>query len=125
MTLVPILNAPWLDKLHLVAVAAAVVIGAFLMVAPKEARGHRAAGWMFSGLVIFAAGASLFLSRPLASLPAPIAVLPFHVCSVGAAAGLPVAVWAARTGRVLTHRAAMIGVYAGGLLASALFAVLR
>ena len=43
--------------------------------------------------------------------------------TVFAAAGLPAGLWAARTRRVLLHRAIMIAVYGGALLVALVFAL--
>lgn len=108
---------PWPSVLHLGGLSAAGVLGAAQFALPKGVNLHRAFGWAFLFAVTVAAAGLL-------AVPARgDAATARAVFTLGAAAGLPAALWAARTRRVLLHRALMIAIYGGALLVALVFAL--
>lgn len=105
--------------IHLAAVLAATVIGLVQLLGPKGTTAHRALGWIWTAAMLATAVSSLFI-RTLNDG----AFSHVHVLSVWVLLTLPVAVWAARTGRVALHKRTITGLFAGGVLIAGVFAAL-
>lgn len=105
---------------HLVSMLAAVVLGAVLLRGRKGATAHRVLGWTWVALMATAALTSWFIrgSGPWWGL-SWIHLLTLLVCVT-----LPLAVLAARRGRVATHRSAMTQLYWGACIAAGAFTLL-
>ena len=105
---------------HLVSMLAAVVLGAVLLRGRKGATTHRVLGWTWVALMATAALTSWFIrgSGPWWGL-SWIHLLTLLVCLT-----LPLAVLAARRGRVAAHRSAMTQLYWGACIAAGVFTLL-
>ena len=101
--------------IHLTAAVFALGLGALIIAVRKGTRLHRWAGrvWVVAMLVV--AVGSFWIRRDGAFSW-------IHGLSVFTIAALSVAVWAIRTGHVITHRSAMLGTFSG-LVIAGLFAL--
>jgi uncharacterized membrane protein len=113
-------QAPWLARLHLIALAGAAVLGAVQLLAPKGRLSHRLTGWTFAGLLAAAVGTALFLRGDIEGLPVVNGWSPVHGMLALAVALLPLGIVAARRKDVLAHRAFMGAVFCA-LLTAVLF----
>jgi len=106
--------------LHLATVAPAAMLGTYLMFWAKGTAAHRLLGKIYMTLMLITALASLFI---------PAAVGPqffehfgwIHLLSVLVLVSVPRAYYAAKSHNVTSHKFAMVGVYAGGILVAGLF----
>jgi uncharacterized membrane protein len=105
---------------HLSAMLGAIVVGAVLLWGRKGATAHRVLGWAWVVLMGTAALASWFIrgSGPFFGL-SWIHGLTLLVC-----VALPLAVLAARRGRVAAHRSAMKQLYVGACVVAGVFTLL-
>lgn len=105
---------------HLSTMLGALVLGAVLLWGRKGATAHRVLGWAWVLLMATAVLTSWFIrgDGPFFGL-SWIHGLTALVCVT-----LPMAVWAARSGRVATHRSAMKQIYFGGCIAAGVFTLL-
>ena len=111
MTLRPLLDAPLLFSGHAVLALAALVLGTFQLAAPKGTLSHRAAGYVWVGLM-----AAIALSSFGIRVLVHGAFSFVHVISVATLAALPVAVLHARRHSVRRDAIAMVSLFAGALI---------
>lgn len=111
MALDSVAQAPWLARLHLIALAGAAVLGAVQLCAPKGRLPHRVVGWSFAGLLAVAVGTAFFLRGDIEGLPNAAGYSPVHGMLALAVAFLPLGVVAARRKDVLAHKAFMGAVF--------------
>ena len=120
MDIEPILHAPLAVRIHVAAVAPALVIGtwqAFFSI--KGARTHRIFGFAYLALMTIAAVSAFFIrSVGRGSLT------PIHLFIPLTFFGVFAALWYARRGQIDRHRRAMLGLYFGGLLLAGTLAFL-
>jgi len=102
--------------IHLHLSASLLALGGILavLVLPKGDFAHRVIGRGAAALLLLAALSSFWIQ-------ARGHLSPIHVLSVVTMVNLPLAVWAARRGRIAAHRGAMLA-NAGGLVIAGLFA---
>lgn len=101
--------------LHLLAAALALAGIAAVLILPKGSGAHRRWGWLAAGGMVAAALTSFGIPR--------LGVLsPIHALSVLTLVNVPLAVRAARAGRVRAHRRGML-INAASLVVAGLFAV--
>lgn len=117
MTLVPLLAASPVIQVHAALAFAAIGLGAAQFALPKGAPLHRALGWAFVLAMAGVAGVSFFIHT--IHMWGPWS--PIHLLSLFTLAALPLAVFAARRGRIARHRAAMIQLYGLALVVTGLF----
>jgi uncharacterized membrane protein len=105
---------------HLLAMLGALVLGAVLLQGRKGATAHRVLGWAWVVLMGTAALTSWLIrgDGPLWGLSW------IHGLTAVVCVTLPLAVWAARRGRIATHRSAMKQLYWGGCIAAGVFTLL-
>lgn len=120
MTFTPLLAAPLPIQLHAGAALAALLLGSVQLLAPKGTLPHRTLGYLWVGLMTLVALTSFWIHE--IRLLGPWS--PIHLISIGVLAGLPLAVWRARSGRIEAHRKTMLGLYLGGLIGAGLFTLL-
>lgn len=123
MNLEPVYEAPWLVDAHLASAVTAVGLGVVQLAAPKGVVPHRVLGWLWAMAFGLTAVTALFLTDTGVDAPRVGPFSPLHLLALLALAGLPAGLWAARTRRVLLHRAVMVGVFAGVLVVAGLFAL--
>lgn len=117
MSLAPLLNAPAVVQLHAFAAMSALALGIVQFAAPKGTLPHRTVGWIWVALMVVVAASSLWIHT--IRLWGPWS--PIHILSIFTLAMLPLAVWAAHTHRVVSHKWRMISIYTGGLVIAGLF----
>jgi uncharacterized membrane protein len=100
MTLAPLLEAAPAIPLHAFAAVAAFVLGIVQFAAPKGTLPHRTVGWVWVALMAVVAASSFWIHQ--IRLVGPFS--PIHLLSIFTLLMLPLAVWRARTHRVVAHR---------------------
>lgn len=110
--LAPLLALPGLVQFHVYTVALALVLGPVQFALPKGARTHRVIGWIWMAAMASTAIATLFIRDMRDGQFSPI-----HLFSLMTLAGLPLAIWLARSGKPAAHARAMIGLYIGLVIA--------
>lgn len=113
-------QAPWLARLHLIALGGAAILGAVQLFAPKGRLPHRVTGWSFAALLALAVVTALFLRSDIEGLPSVAGWSAVHGMLALAVAFLPLGIVAARRKDVLAHRAFMGAVFCA-LLTAVLF----
>jgi uncharacterized membrane protein len=122
VTLQPILDAPWLVKVHLLGAASALALAPVQVVLPEGVASRRTLGRTRATLVAVTAGTALMLHPRAGAAPDHGALSPAHMLLVVGGIALPFGIWAARTRRARLHRGVMLAVYAGAVLTAGLFA---
>ena len=117
LDLEPFWAAPEVVQVHLATVILALVIGPIQFAMPKGTPGHRWLGWIWALAMLITAIASLFIREINDGGLSPI-----HIFSFWTFVSLPLGVWFARRGMVGAHKATMIGLYIGLLIAGVLSA---
>lgn len=115
----PIAAASPAIKVHLLAVALALVVGGVLFSGVKGDRLHRTLGWGWSVFMVAAAASSLFIRS---ANNGGFSFL--HLFALATLASVPLAVWSARRHQVGRHANIMTGVYVGGIGVAGLLAFL-
>ena len=110
---------PWVIKAHMLTAVAALLIGATQMSRPKGDAAHRWLGWSWVILMAAVAGSSLFIR-----VINPGAFSWIHILSAYVLVMLPLAVFAARRGKIGAHRGMMTGLFCFGLLVAGAFTFL-
>lgn len=112
MQLAPFLSAGFVTQFHLLLALFAFALGSFVLLRPKGSPSHRLLGrlWMGSMLVL-AAGSFLITGHNGEGRLSWI-----HGLSAFVIAAVVIAIWAARTGRIRTHRGWVLGIYAGSFV---------
>ncbi|MDP3418087.1 DUF2306 domain-containing protein [Falsiroseomonas sp.] len=117
MSLTPLLAASATIQLHAFAALAALGLGLVQVLAPKGTLPHRTLGWAWVGLMAVVALSSFWItSRGAYSW--------IHLISGWTLLMLPLAVLAARRGRVVTHRRSMMSLFLGALVIAGAFTLL-
>ena len=101
--------------IHAAAAIAALGIGATLLGMRKGSGAHRFLGRIWAGAMLVVALSAFFIGSGFSWL---------HALALAALAGLAGAVYAARAGKVGTHRRAVLALYLGALVIPGLFALL-
>lgn len=96
-------------KIHLLTALAALVLGAVLMTVRKGRTFHRVAGWVWVGLVLATAGATLFITSLNHGKWSILHLFTGWVLLMS-----PLAVMWARRREVARHRRTMMGLFYGG-----------
>jgi uncharacterized membrane protein len=120
MTLAPLLNASTAIQIHAAAALAAFLIGAVQLIGVKGTGRHRALGYVWVSLMLVVA-LSAFWIHEINQLGGYSAI---HLLSVLTLITAPLAVLAARTGRIARHRTAMISLFFGALVIAGTLAML-
>jgi uncharacterized membrane protein len=120
MNLAPIADASLAIKIHLATVIPAFVIGTWLICfSTKGARWHRGLGGLYLALMLVTAITTFFI-RSIN----PGHLSPIHLFIPLTLFGVFAALWNGRRGNISGHRAAMLGLYVGGLLIAGGFTLL-
>jgi len=120
MTLAPLFDAGVIISSHALAALSAFVLGTVQMLAPKGTVPHRIIGYLWVALMLWVAAASFWIHQ--------IRLIgdwsPIHLLSVLTLVTVPLAVFAARAGRIQTHKRAMRALYFFALILAGLFTLL-
>ena len=101
---------------HLTTVLAALPLGLSQLVLPKGTIRHRIVGYVWLALMVFTALVSFAIHAINKNGLSPI-----HLFSVLTLVSAPVIAYAARRGRVESHRRAVLGLMGGGLVIAGIF----
>ena len=110
-----------LAYLHLATILPAFLIATYLLINRKGSPLHKALGKTYMGLMLFTAMVTLFM-------PAQVGTAFFshfgfiHIFSFSVFLTVPMAYFAAHTGKLKLHIGNMIGLYMGGILIAGAFA---
>ncbi len=110
-----------LAYLHLATILPAFLIATYLLINRKGSPLHKALGKTYMGLMLFTAMVTLFM-------PAQVGTAFFnhfgfiHIFSFSVFFTVPMAYFAARTGKLKLHIGNMVGLYMGGILIAGAFA---
>lgn len=120
MTLTPFIQATPVIQVHALAAIVALLIGLVQFAAPKGRLPHRLLGWIWVGLMTVVALSSFWIHeiRQWGNFSL------IHLLSILTLVSLPLAVLAARSGRVGAHKKAMTSLYFYALLLAGLFTLL-
>lgn len=108
--------------LHLFSALGALVLGGVLLRGRKGTGAHRWLGWSWVLLMGTATVSSAFILNHRG--PNLLGFTPIHLLTLLVAVALPAAVYAARRGRVSTHRKAMKSLYLGACVIAGAFTLL-
>lgn len=116
MTLEPLLHASPAIILHVATVVPAALIGTYLIfVSRKGAPWHRALGYVYLSLMTVTAVTTLWIHSLMPKGPF-LGFSPIHLLIPLTLFGVYGALRSARAHRINRHRAAMLGVYFGGIM---------
>ncbi|MEO1000104.1 MAG: DUF2306 domain-containing protein [Pseudomonadota bacterium] len=120
MSLSPFLDAGLAIQLHTLIALAALGLGLWQLIRPKGTCAHRRLGLIWTTGMMISAAASFFINegRQLGPFSA------IHLLSLSMLIGLPLAVRAARRGRIRLHAALMLTAIFGGLVFAGALALL-
>jgi len=111
----PLWRTSTLVQVHVLTVFYALATGPLQFALPKGTRLHRMLGWSWVLAMAVTAVTSLFIRDINDGRFSPI-----HLFSVWTLISLPIAVWLARIGHIRSHRATLIGLYIGLVIAGLL-----
>lgn len=120
MTLAPLLQAGPVIASHAFAAIVALVAGALQLALPKGTLLHKSLGYLWVALMIWTAASSLFIHE--IRLLGPFS--PIHLLSLVTLVTVPLAVLAARSGKIASHKAMMRSLYFWALIVAGLFTFL-
>lgn len=117
MSLAPLLQASPVIQIHAYAAMGAFVLGSFQLLAPKGTISHRKMGWAWAILMMIIAGSSLFIHTIRTVGPFSL----IHLLSILVLVQVPLAIWAARNGRISAHRKSMTMMFLFALVVAGFF----
>ena len=120
MNITPVLNAPFVIQLHLLAALLALGLGAVQLAAAKGTPDHRRLGYLWVGMMAVVAISSFFIFE--LRLWGPFS--PIHLLSLFTLASLYLAVQAARNHNIKRHQLMMRALYIFALLLTGAFTFL-
>jgi uncharacterized membrane protein len=110
---------PWVIQVHIAAAVAALLLGTVQLVGIKGTRIHRLIGWSWV-VAMFTVAVSSFFIRQIN----PGAFSWIHLLSGWTLIALPMALFAIRRGRVVSHASGMTWTFIGGLIVAGAFTFL-
>lgn len=111
-TLAPLITASPVIQVHVAAALTALAAGIAVTVLPKGTPLHQRIGWVFVPAMAVVAATSLFIMHN-----GHFSVI--HLLTLLTLVSLPYAVISRRRGNIKAHRGAMIGLFAGLVIAGA------
>ena len=120
MSLAPLFNASPAIQIHAFAAMAALILGAMQLLRAKGTVSHRVIGWIWVALLLTICAISFWIHtiRQFAGFSL------IHLLSILTLVMVPVAVHAARQGRISAHRKGMISIYFFALLVAGIFTLM-
>ena len=120
MSLAPLLNASIAIQIHAAAALLAFVVGAVQLAGPKGTNVHRALGYVWAAAMVVVAVSSFWIHeiRQLGGFSL------IHLLSIWVLVSLPMAIAAARAGRISSHRYTMGSLFFFALLLAGAFTLL-
>ena len=120
MNLQPLLDAPLAVQIHVAAVLPASVLGAYILLNRKGTPVHRLLGKIWMALMVISSLSSFFIHE----LNLVYGFSPIHLLSVFVLVAVWRAISAARAHNIRAHKAAVIGMYFGGIGIAGLFTLI-
>ncbi len=120
MSLAPLLNASPAIQLHAFAALLALVLGVVQLAGPKGTGLHRAIGYVWAVAMLVIAATSFWIHEIRQWRGFSL----IHLLSIWVLISVPMAVAAARSGRISGHRKAMISLFFFALVLAGLFTLL-
>lgn len=120
MSFAPLLAEGFVVASHGFAALAALLLGAIQLAAPKGTVPHRVLGYLWAGLMLYVAVGSFWIWE----LQMWGRWSPIHLLSLLTIVTVPLAVWAARRGRIRAHKQGMLALYVFALVVTGLFTLL-
>lgn len=120
MNLQPLLDAPLAVQIHVAAVLPASLLGAYILINRKGTPVHRLLGKIWMALMVITSLSSFFIHE----ISLFYGFSPIHLLSVSVLVGAWQAVTAARAKNIRAHKAAVIGMYFGGIVIAGLFTLI-
>jgi uncharacterized membrane protein len=117
MNIAALTTASPIIQAHAYAAFAAIAVGAAQLALPKGTPAHRVGGWSWAALMAAVAGSSMFIHTIRTLGP----FSPIHFLSLFTLIVVPLAVFAARSGRIASHARAMGLIYGLALIVTGLF----
>ena len=117
MNITPVLNAPFVIQLHLLAALLALGLGAVQLAAAKGTPDHRRLGYVWTGMMAVVALSSFFIFELRVWGP----FSPIHMLSLFTLVTLYLAVQAARHNNINRHQLMMRAMYIFALLLTGAF----
>ncbi len=117
--LTPIREASAPIRIHLGAAVICLVLGAVQMLSPKGTLPHRLIGWVWVVLMMLLAGTSVFIK---VIFPGHFSYI--HLLTAWVLLITPLAVMAARRGKITMHARSMTGLFYTGLITAGAFTFL-
>jgi len=113
MTLAPILEAPFIIQLHILAALPALIVGPFSIWGRTSRKLHKRLGYTWVSALAVLAISGLFI--PSNGLAVIGHFGPIHLFSVFALWGITRGVWLARAGQIKQHQASMRSTWFGSM----------
>ena len=120
MTLAPLLDAGPFILFHAIGAIGALALGIVQLAAPKGTVNHKVIGYTWAALMLWVATSSLWIH--MIRLIGPWS--PIHLLSLLVLVSVPAALFAARKGRIATHKRAMQSLFFYALIVAGLFTLL-
>jgi uncharacterized membrane protein len=120
MNLQPLFDAPLAVQIHVAAVLPASVLGAYILLNAKGTPVHRLLGKVWMALMVITSLSSFFIHE----INLFHGFSPIHLLSVFVLVGAWRAISAARAHNIRAHKAAVIGMYFGGIVVAGLFTLI-
>ncbi|CDZ61296.1 Hypothetical protein NGAL_HAMBI2605_14370 [Neorhizobium galegae bv. orientalis] len=120
MNLQPLLDAPFAVQIHVAAVLPASVLGAYILLNRKGTPVHRLLGKIWMVLMVITSISSFFIHE----INLFYGFSPIHLLSVFVLVGVWRAISSARAHSIRAHKAAVIGMYFGGIGIAGLFTLI-
>jgi uncharacterized membrane protein len=105
--------------IHLATVLPSLPLGLYLFLTHKGGAHHRLLGRVWMALMAITAVSALFIRHLNDGDLSPV-----HIASIATLISIPLAINAARQGRIAVHRARILGMFIGALLVSGLLSFL-
>ncbi|EUB96468.1 Protein of unknown function DUF2306, membrane [Rhizobium sp. CF080] len=120
MNLQPLLDAPLAVQIHVAAVLPASVLGAYILLNRKGTPIHRLLGKIWMALMVITSLSSFFIHE----INLFHGFSPIHLLSISVLVGAWQAISSARAHNIRAHKAAVIGMYFGGIVIAGLFTLI-
>lgn len=120
MNLQPLLDSPLAVQIHVAAVLPTAVLGAYILVNRKGTPAHRLLGKIWMALMVITSFSSFFIHE----INLFYGFSPIHLLSIFVLVGVWRAISAARVHNIRAHKASVIGMYIGGIVAAGLFTLI-
>lgn len=120
MSLVPLLAAPVLVQVHVLAALGAFGLGVWQLVGSKGSALHRRLGWAWAALMLVVAVSAFGITTPRSAG----GLSWVHGMAVVVLVVVPLGLSHARRGRIRAHRSSMLALFLGALVIAGGFAMM-